>query len=223
MKRKFISYIETSKYNIGISETYLYFYDKNENEIKKCYDIHYAYRGIVSPKEDLFALKSTDGYLAIYSLDTLELMAKIDSSDVDGSQDDNFIFSPDGKFLLNIERHINSLITRLSIYDMSNFKLYKRLFDTNDNLVLSLIEFDKKTDTYFILGFERMSNTGENTHFVSKLENDELVEIKYISKEVHLNYIISKNENLVYPSFLLKLLFKNRNSFKSLYEMWAKS
>ena len=33
MKRKFISYIETSKYNIGISETYLYFYDKNENEI----------------------------------------------------------------------------------------------------------------------------------------------------------------------------------------------
>ena len=53
----------------------------------------------VSPNEDLLVVKSSSGSMAIYSLESLELIKKFRFSKIDGSQDDNFMISPDGKYL----------------------------------------------------------------------------------------------------------------------------
>ena len=117
MAVKFWSYLETDKYNIGLTSRTIYIYDKQGNEIIKFKDLNYAYSGCISNNQDLLAVKSTEGIMAIYSLEKLELIKKFRFSKVDGSQDDNFIFSHDDKYLLNIERHNSSTKTALSIYD----------------------------------------------------------------------------------------------------------
>lgn len=183
MALKFWSYLETDKYNIGLTSRTIYIYDKQGNEVIKFKDLNYAYRGCVSNKQDLLVVKSTEGRMAIYSLDKLELITKFRFSKVDGSQDDNFIFTSDDKYLLNIERHISSTKTRLSIYDTSDFSLHKHLFDENDNLVLSIVELDKKSNDYFVLGFLRDLQTRVATRFfVAKLIDDELKEMKFIDE-----------------------------------------
>ena len=166
MAIKFWTYLETDKYNIGLSSKTIYIYDKEGNEIIKFKDLSYGYMGCVSNNQELLVVKSSEGRIAIYSLEKLELIKKFRFSKVDGSQDDNFIFSPDDKYFFNIERHVSSTKTALSIYDTKDFTLHKRLLNDNDNLVISVIEYDKELKEYF----------------VCKLENGKLNDIKYNSE-----------------------------------------
>ena len=183
MAIKFWTYLETDKYNIGLSSKTIYIYDKEGNEIIKFKDLSYGYMGCVSNNQELLVVKSSEGRIAIYSLEKLELIKKFRFSKVDGSQDDNFIFSPDDKYFFNIERHVSSTKTALSIYDTKDFTLHKRLLNDNDNLVISVIEYDKELKEYFVLGFIRNSQTKvANEYFVCKLENGKLNDIKYISE-----------------------------------------
>lgn len=149
MIKKYWTHLETKKYNIYLTSRNVYIFDKNGKEIKNFKDLDYAYRGYVSPNEDLLVIKSSSGCIAVYSLDKLEFIKKFRFSKVDGSQDDNFIFSPDGKYLLNIERHNLSTITALSYYNVTDFTLKERILNEDDSLVLSTIEYDKESNDYF--------------------------------------------------------------------------
>lgn len=170
MTKKIWTYLETDKYNIGLTSKTVYIYNKDGNGMKKFKDLSYAYTGIISPNQDLLVLKSSEGRIAVYSLSTLDLIKKFRFSKVDGSQDDNLIFTPDGKYLLNIERHIDSCKTSLSIYNTNDFSLIKRLFFEDRNLVLTTIEYDYKSKNYYILGFLRNFNTGHaEKYFVCRL------------------------------------------------------
>ena len=105
---------KTNKYDIYLTSKTVYIFNKDGREIKKFKDLDYGYMGCVSPNEDLLVVKSSSGRIAVYSLDELELIKKFRFSKIDGSQDDNFIFSPDGKYIFNIERHESTTKTALS-------------------------------------------------------------------------------------------------------------
>lgn len=182
---KFWSYISNGKYSVGCTGQTVYLYDKNGTELAKFKDLIYAYTAAFSPKDDIFAVKSTDGRLAVYSLEKLCLIKKFRFSKVDGSQDDNFCFSPDGEQLYNLERHIESYRTALSVYRTSDFSLEKRLFSDDLKTKLSTIEFDNDTNSYYLLGFLRDNKITASEFFVAKLCDDELKDIKYISEKEH--------------------------------------
>ena len=184
MALKFWTYLETDKYNIGLTTRTVYIYDKQGNEIIRFKDLIYAYMGCVSNNQDLLVIKSTEGKIAVYSLEKLKLIKKFCFSKVDGAQDDNFIFTKDDKYFLNIESHNSSNETMLSIYDTSDFSLKKQLFGENDNLVLTTIEYDKESNDYFIMGFLRDLQTGvAKRFFIAKLIDDEIKEMKFIERK----------------------------------------
>lgn len=65
--------------------------------------------------------------------------------------------------------------------------MLKRLFSDDDDLVLSIIEYDNESDNYFIFGyFRNLTNTNvASKFFVTKLVNDKLEEIKYFDEKTH--------------------------------------
>ena len=70
--RNFISYIKNDKYAIGCTGQTVYVYDSEGTEIAKFKDLPYAYTSAFSPNGDIFVIKTTEGRLAIYSLETLK-------------------------------------------------------------------------------------------------------------------------------------------------------
>jgi hypothetical protein len=81
------------------------------------------------------------------------------------------------------------LRTILSVYDTRAFTLKKKILGDDPNLVLSSIEYDKPSDTIFLLGYFRDQNSGVATRFfVAKLINDELKDLLYISEKEHQFY-----------------------------------
>ncbi|MBQ8210811.1 MAG: hypothetical protein IJZ35_09535 [Clostridia bacterium] len=191
---RFQSLISNGEYIVGCTGQTVYVYDKNNIELAKFKDLKYAYTPEFSPNGDIFIVKSTTGRLAVYSLKELSLLKKFRFSKVDCSQDDGFCFSPDGKEFYNIERHIDSCKTALSIYNTTDFSLKKRLFLKDTLTVLSDIEYDNETDTYYLIGFFRDKVTGVKSEcFVSKLVNDKLTDILEVSWKEYVNCTEYKN------------------------------
>lgn len=181
--KNFWSYISNGKYSVGTTGGTVYLYDENGNEIRKFKDIKYGYTPMFSPDGKIFVVKSTVGQIAAYSLETFDLIKKFKFSKVDGSQDDGFCFSPDGKELYNIERHIDSCESRLSVYNTETFELKRQVIADDTNLVITTVEYDEATKAYYVLGFFRDNKTGVLSEcFISKLIDDTLSEIINISE-----------------------------------------
>lgn len=206
--RNYWSLIGNDKYNIGCTGQTVYLLDKQNAEIAKFKDLPYAYASGISPSGDIFVLKSTEGRLAVYSFSPPTLIKKFRYSIVDGSQDDNFCFSSDGKEFYNIERQIDSLKTALSIYVTSDFSLKKRILDKDYSRVLTGIEYDTETETVFLLGFFRNNDGTASDFFVGKLKDDELDD----------PIRISRNEHEFYERYLhLKMLGFSETAYKWSY------
>lgn len=167
---RFWSYIKNQNYAIGCTGQTVYVYEKEGQELAKFKDIKYGYKPMFCPRKNIFIVKSTAGMLAVYSLDRLELIKKFRFSNVDGAQDDGLCFSEDGNFFYNIERHIDSLHTRISIYDTENFQLINQLFTDENAPKLSYIEYDKDRLTYYVLGSSRMRNSTMPNYFIAELK-----------------------------------------------------
>ena len=182
MIKKYWTHIKRNKYDLYLTSKTVY--DKNGNEIQKFKDLDYGYMGCVSSNEDLLVVKSSSDRMAIYSPESLELIKKFIFSKIDGSQDDNFMFSPDGKYLFNIEHYESTTKTALSIYNISDFSLEERLFANEDYLVINKVEYDRKLNSFFILGFYRDKETKcASKVFIAKLINKELKEMKFIDEK----------------------------------------
>ena len=168
----FWSYIKNDKYRVGCTE------------LAQFKDLKYAYHAAFSPKGDIFAVKTTDGRLGIYSLSTLSLIKKFRFSKIKGSQDDNFCFSPDGQLLFNIERQKKDYISVLSVYSTDDFNLVTSYFEEDNDLALSTIEYGSATGEYFILGFERPDTSelfSDIRRFVARFSNGTLCDKIYIT------------------------------------------
>jgi len=133
------------------------------------------------PNKNIFVVKSTDGLLAFYSLDTMTLLKKVHFAKNIGAQDEGFCFSPDGRYLFNIEKPVSSLATELIVYETKNSQVKQRLFQGEQKMVLSHIEYDAEEASYYVLGFIRGDNGVKSYGFVSKRLNNKLIGMKRIS------------------------------------------
>lgn len=142
--RKFWSYIKNNEFLVGCSGQTVYVYDKNENELAKFKDIKYANDAAFSPTEKILAVKSTDVWLAFYSLDTMKIIKKVRLKKTNSQpQDMGFAFSPDGSLFYNIE-YQDDLTTDIVVYETENFTEVNRFF-TGEKFVFNQIEFEERT------------------------------------------------------------------------------
>ena len=178
--KKFWSYISGNSYSIGCTGQTVYVYDKDGQELAKFKDIKYGYNAVFSPAEDLFVIKSTAGQLAAYTLEPLQLMKRFRFSRVDGSQDDGYCFSADGKIFYNVERHGESYLSAISAYETGSFTRVKMYFADDDNIRPSHIECDAKGQL-FVLGVF----IEDGYYFIAKLGADGLEDVRCISEEEH--------------------------------------
>ena len=178
----FWSYIKNEKYAVGCTGQTVYVYDDSGKELARFKDIIYAYTPMFCPGQNMFVVKSTDGRLAVYSLDTMRLIKKFRFSKVDGSQDDGFCFSKDGKYFYNIERHIFSYKSCLSVYETPDFNRINQLF-LEDEIELSHIEYDDIHDGLFLLGFARGKDGIYDYGFAAVFDGDGLTNITRIADE----------------------------------------
>lgn len=180
--KKFWSYIENDKYSVGCTGQTVFIYDKNGNELAKFKDLPYAYKLAFSPLGNIFIVKTTEGRLAVYSLETLSLIKKFRYSKVDGAQDDGFCFSSDGKYFINVERQGDDLHSAISIYDTSDFSRQSQLL-LDENIMISHIEL--VDGEYYVLGFLRGTDRVLSNCFVGKFVDNEIKDIVFISEQEH--------------------------------------
>lgn len=183
MAKKFWTFIEGDKYNIGLTGSTVYVYDKNGTELATFKDLTYAYNAVISPLGDIFVVKTTDGRMAIYSFEPLKLVKKFRFSKIDGGQDENMVFSSDGKYFYSIESHTNTSKTLLAKYKTDDFSLVTQLFANRERFRLTDIEYDTATDCFYVLGILFSSETRmANRWFVARLVDDVLVDMRYITE-----------------------------------------
>ena len=225
--RRYWSLIGNETYHIGCTGQTVYLLDKDYAEITRFKDLPYAYASGISPRGDIFVIKTTEGRLAVYSFSPPALIKKFRYSKVDGSQDDNFCFSSDGKEFYNIERQVDSCKTALSVYDTSDFSLKRRILDKDYSRVLTGIEYDVETETVFLLFFLRNKIGEASRFFVGKLNGDELDDVINISRNEHdfyQSYIHLKMEGFTDKAYQWSYfdieLEKLKNADHSLYKLW---
>ncbi|MBR0348371.1 MAG: hypothetical protein IIX16_01880 [Clostridia bacterium] len=177
----FWTYITNGKYSVGCTGQTVYVYDKDGNEKARFKDLTYAYDAEISPDSKIFAVKTTDGRLAVYSLEEMKLIKKFRFSKVDGGQHAGFCFSADGSFLFNLESHGDGFERCLSVYETADFTLVKRLFYGRD-MYISQIEYDKNFDSYFVLGI-LYRKFRRNKYFAAEFKDDELKNVTYIKEK----------------------------------------
>ena len=179
----FWSFIGNDQYDVGCTGQVVYLYNKQGAELAKFKDLPYAYTAAISPKGDIFVVKSVAGRIAVYSFDPPELIKKFRFSKVGSSQDDNFCFSADGSEFYNIERHVDTLKTALSVYDTSDFSLKRRILDSESSMVLTGIENEK--GELYILGYFRGASGVAEKFFIGKITDYELRDIVFVPQEDH--------------------------------------
>ena len=180
--KKFWGYVSNNEFSVGCTGQTVFLYDKDGNELGKFKDIIYGYTPMISPDGTLFVVKSTEGRLAVYSLETLSLIKKFRFSKVDGAQDDRFCFSPDGKMFFNVERQKDDLHSAISIYDTTDFSLSNQIL-LGEDMMLNHIEFDKETNKYYVLGFMRNADLIIEHGFVAEFEDNQIKNITAISEK----------------------------------------
>lgn len=232
--KQFIGLASNGKYSVGCTGQTVYLYDKEGKEIAKFKDLTYAYAPLISPDGKIFVVKSTTGRLAVYSLETYSLIKKFRFSNVDGAQDDNFCFSPDGRELYNIERQTDELKTALSIYDTSDFSLKKRILCDDYNVVLSAVEYSAEENRIFLLGFIRDEKSGVACkYFVGELLEETLQNIVSIRSSEHDFYLDCKDIELYgealccgilgsYTGEEIERIRKAKHSLAKLWKYYAK-
>ena len=214
--KDFQTYISNGIHSIGCTGQSVYVFDKTGNEIAKFKDLIYAYYAMISPNGKFFVVKSSEGCIAVYSLETLSLIKKFRFSMA--PSDEGFCFSQDGTEFYNIESHRNADTpkTAVAVYDTSDFSLKKRILDDNTRLYLSMLEMCD--DEIYILGSKKPSEDREDIedskYFVGKLTNDELDSITISDREYWYYY--------EYLDFKLKGFAKKESrSLSSLFKFYV--
>lgn len=175
--RKFYGFFDNGKYKVGCNGRTLYVYDQNNIEVARFKGLSCVYRGAFRPATNVFVAKSTVGMLAVYNLDTLSLVKRINITRK-GAQDEGFAFSPSGDLFYNIEKPILSTRTQLTVYDGSSFNKIETYFADDDKMFLEYIE--TYVDEIYLSGFMRDDNGIFDYGFTAKYANGELKDIRRI-------------------------------------------
>ena len=182
---RFVSYISNGIYDIGCTGQTVYVYDKNGTELAKFKDLIYVHYAVISPCGDMFVVKSIDGRLAVYSLETLSLIKKIRFSKVNYSQDDGSCFSADGKYFINLERQGDDLHSAISVYDTSDFTRISQILLGDSGMVYDIEQVDGE---FYVFGFWRDTDLLITKNFVAKYKDGKICEAFNITENEHENY-----------------------------------
>ena len=212
MLPRFVSYISNGIYDIGCTGQTVYVYDKNGTELGKFKDLIYIYYAVISPCGDIFVVKSTDGRLAVYSLERLSLIQKFRFSKVNYAQDDGFCFSADGKYFINIERQGDDLHSAISVYDTSDF-LRVSQFLLGDRGMVDYIE--QVNNEFYVFGFWRDSDLIITKNFVAKYKDGKICEPVNISQNEYEYYnelLLNKKKGESVKNHTLATLWNSYNT-----------
>lgn len=201
--KNFWSYISNGKFSVGTTGGTVYLFDEKGNEIRKFKDIKYGYTPMFSPDGKFFVIKSTVGKIAVYSLETFDLIKKFRFSKCDGGQDEGFCFSSDGKYFVNLEGlGKDGLQSAVTFYDTADFsKVFCFVLDSD--MVIVHIEFDYIVNEYYVLGLIRGDCL---SGFIAKYKNNAIVD----------KVIISENEYDFYNKyFYLKMVGFTEKAYKT--------
>ncbi len=188
--KKFWGYTTNGEFSVGCTGQTVYLYDKDNNEIRKFKDIVYAYNPVISPDGRIFIVKSADGRFAVYSLESFSLIKKHRYTKF--GDDYGFCFSPDGQYFINIECVRDGLHSAITIYNTSDFSVENQIF-FGEEMMLKYIEFDKNTNSYYILGFVRGDDLVIKHGFISKFENQRIENIASLSVEEYEFFCLYKS------------------------------
>lgn len=182
---KFWGFISNGTYSIGCTGQTVYVYDRDGKELAKFKDIKYGYTPLFFPDGDRFLVKSTEGRLAIYSLTEMKLLKKFRFSKVDGAQDGNMCFSPDGKLFYNIEWHphptdCHRSNSAIDIYETESFTQVKLLFADDPVIHPYALQWDLESNILYVLGSDRRQDT--YNPFIAILEDDRLCDLHHVSE-----------------------------------------
>lgn len=181
--KKFVGYCKNEAYVVGCNGASVWVYDHDLYQLARFQEIPYAYRAKFRPHtSSTLLIKSTLGYLGLYSLEKGKLLKKIAVCER-GSQDEGFAFTLDGKYLYNIEKKTNSCETQLGIYDAKDLTRLSTLFSERENLFLCDLEFDEIDGNCYVLGFMRKENGIRDYGFVGILSHGEIQNIKKFENE----------------------------------------
>ena len=209
---RFVSYISNGIYDIGCTGQTVYVYDKNGTELAKFKDLIYAYYAVISPCGDILVVKSTDGRLAVYSLEGLSLVKKFRFSKVNYAQDDGFCFSADGKYFINIERQIDELHSVISVYDTSDFGVISQISLGDSGMVQAIEQVDGE---FYVLGFWRDTNLIITQNFVAKYKDGKICESVNITQNEYEYYnelLLNKRRGESVKNHTLATLWNSYNT-----------
>ncbi len=185
--KNFWSYISNGEYSAGCTGRTVFLYDKSGNEPAQFKDLNYAYKLAFSPDGNIIAVKSNEGFMAIYSPAERKLVKKFRFSKIRYGQNKNFCFTGDGKLLYNIESPTDECVNQISVYDTNDFALKKQILDEDEDLLVTALEYDSESDRIYVLGFFRKISEktpdADNEHWIAYLDNDKLEGIKRISEK----------------------------------------
>lgn len=182
---------QNESYRVGCTGGAIYIYDKAGKEIARFKNFPYAYTAAFMPGRNIIAVKSTEGFLGFYDLDTLSLLKKITVTKI-GGQDEGFGFSSDGRFFYNIESPTCPVRTQLGIYETRTFSKVCTLFSKNERMILEHLEFDDENNTCYLLGY-MLDNKGMFEHgFVATLDTkNKTIENMSAIEEKQYNYLLN--------------------------------
>lgn len=188
--RSFWGFYNNGTYKVGCNGGTVYVYNQDNIELAKFKDIKYAYSGAFVPERNVFAVKSTEGKLAIYDLNKMSLIKIIRITSI-GTQDEGFAFSADGRYFYNIEKPQNSCNTQLTVYKTDDFSVVKKLFENCDDMVLEALEI--VDDNCYVLGFMRNNEDVFDYGFAGVFDGTDITEIKKLPNDEY-KYLVAYKE-----------------------------
>ena len=87
--KKFWGFYKNESYSVGCNGGTVYIYDLTGKELAKFRNFPYAYTAAFKPESNMIAVKSTEGCLGFYDLDSLSLLKKITVTKM-GTQNEGF-------------------------------------------------------------------------------------------------------------------------------------
>lgn len=204
------SNVSNENYSVCCMGQTVYVYQSAGRELAR-FTLVMADFPVISPKGDIFAVKSKDGCLAVYSFEKLSRIATLKFSDKSAVQEKGMCFSSDGEKLYSVENDG----TEIAVYDMNALSAEKKI---RTEKAVSHIEC---TDgEIFVLGTE-------TENFVSKLADAGLTDIKTSDAEqfdFYYNYKCAEARGFSSAALDLYLpkLHNVEENKTSLKELWEK-
>ncbi len=179
--KKFYGFFDNGKYKVGCNGGTIYVYDREEVELTRFKGLSCTYKGAFRPGTNLFAAKSINGVLAVYDLDKLSIIRKINIHA--SAQDEGFAFSAAGDLFYNIEKPVTSTRTQLTVYDGLTFDRKAVYFENDEKMFIEHIE--TYPDGIYLFGFMRGSSGVASYPFAARFADGEVIDIREIKSKLY--------------------------------------